>query len=82
MIREPEEVIVTEEKSGESVEVSRVNEAERSRKKIKTERITFHLGIWSLLVTFLKANFFLLIIYKICDPQKSTVPFGACHSDK
>lgn len=56
VIREPEEVIVTEEKSGESVEVSRVNEAERSRKKIKTERITFHLGIWSLLVTFLKAN--------------------------
>lgn len=35
-------VDVTEEKSGESVEVSRVNEAERSR-KIKTERITFHL---------------------------------------
>lgn len=38
MIREPEEVIVTEEKSGESAEVSRVNEAERSRKKNKDRK--------------------------------------------
>lgn len=33
MIRKPEAVIVKGEKSGEAVEVSRVNEAERSRKK-------------------------------------------------
>lgn len=33
VIRKPEEVIVKGEKSGEAVEVSRINEAERSRKK-------------------------------------------------
>ena len=33
VIRKPEEVIVKGEKSGEAVEVSRVNEAERARKK-------------------------------------------------
>lgn len=57
MIRKPGEIIVKVVKAvkfGETVQVDRFNAAESSS-KVKTEKVTLHLAIWGLLVTFLKA---------------------------